>query len=71
MKQRRLHELRQTCDQGIPFGAPGGEAGCFEGEAAQLAELEHQAGTHLSLCEYLPPHRRRRRISQASASQQD
>ena len=54
-RERELDDVRQTCNEGIPFGAPGGEAGCFECEAAKLAELEHQAGTHLSLCEHLPP----------------
>ena len=57
VKQREgMTSSRQTCDKSIPFGAPGGEAGCFECEATQLAELEHQAGSHLSLCENLPPH---------------
>lgn len=46
-----------TCDKGIPGSASTGEAGRLQHQAAQLAELEHQAGTHLSLCEHLPPHK--------------
>ena len=42
-----------TCNQSIPSSSPSGDAGSLEHEAAQLADLEHQAGPHLCLCEHL------------------
>lgn len=45
----------ETCNKGIPSSSASGDARCLEHEAAQLADLEHQAGPHLCLGEHLNP----------------
>ena len=42
-----------TCHQGIPCSSSSGQAGGLQHAAAQLADLEHQAGPHLRLGEDL------------------